>query len=107
MATARPYNRAKIFQPFDALPGFREKLQAKEKEHERDTAPSVDAERAQELDAITRHLRPGQPVLVRYFAHEKRRAQRTTFRALDKESCQILFADLALSPRDIYSIAPL
>ena len=34
MATKRPWNRAKIFQPFDALPGLRELLREKEIEHE-------------------------------------------------------------------------
>ena len=35
MAIKRPWNRAKIFQPFDALPGLRELLRQKEREHER------------------------------------------------------------------------
>ena len=34
MAIKRPWNRAKIFQPFDALPGLRELLREKEREHE-------------------------------------------------------------------------
>lgn len=34
MAIKRPWNRAKIFQPFDALPGLRELLRQKEHEHE-------------------------------------------------------------------------
>ena len=34
MAIKRPWNRAKIFQPFDALPGLRELLRQKELEHE-------------------------------------------------------------------------
>ena len=34
MAIKRPWNRAKIFQPFDALPGLRELLREKEIEHE-------------------------------------------------------------------------
>jgi len=34
MAIKRPWNRAKIFQPFDALPGLRELLRQKEREHE-------------------------------------------------------------------------
>ena len=34
MATKRPWSRAKIFQPFDALPGLRELLRQKEIEHE-------------------------------------------------------------------------
>ena len=34
MAIKRPWNRAKIFQPFDALPGLRELLRQKEFEHE-------------------------------------------------------------------------
>ena len=35
MAIKRPFCRAKIFQPFDALPGLRELLREKEREHER------------------------------------------------------------------------
>ncbi|MDY3297768.1 GNAT family N-acetyltransferase [Selenomonas sp.] len=34
MAIKRPWNRAKIFQPFDALPGLRELLREKERAHE-------------------------------------------------------------------------
>ena len=34
MAIKRPWNRTKIFQPFDALPGLRELLRQKEREHE-------------------------------------------------------------------------
>lgn len=35
MAIKRPFCRAKIFQPFDALPGLLELLRKKEREHER------------------------------------------------------------------------
>ncbi len=34
MAAITTFNRAKIFQPFDALPGLREALAQKEWEHE-------------------------------------------------------------------------
>ncbi len=34
MAAMNTFNRAKIFQPFDALPGLREALHQKEWEHE-------------------------------------------------------------------------
>ena len=34
MAIKRPWNRAKIFQPFDALPGLRELMRQKERAHE-------------------------------------------------------------------------
>ena len=34
MAIKKPWNRAKIFQPFDALPGLRELLHQKERKHE-------------------------------------------------------------------------
>ena len=34
MRSKGPWNRAKIFQPFDALPGLRELLREKEREHE-------------------------------------------------------------------------
>lgn len=34
MPTKRPWNRANIFQPFDALPGLKELLRQKELEHE-------------------------------------------------------------------------
>ena len=34
MSTKRPWCRAKIFQPFDALPGLKELLRQKEIEHE-------------------------------------------------------------------------
>ena len=34
MVMEEPFNRAKIFQPFDALPGLRRLLEQKEREHE-------------------------------------------------------------------------
>ena len=34
MAAITTFKRAKIFQPFDALPGLREALEQKEREHE-------------------------------------------------------------------------
>ena len=34
MVMEKPFNRAKIFQPFDALPGLRRLLEQKEREHE-------------------------------------------------------------------------
>ena len=41
MAIKRPFCRAKIFQPFDALPGLRELLRAKEREHENAFSPDL------------------------------------------------------------------
>ena len=53
MAIKRPWNRAKIFQPFDALPGLRELLREKEIEHEvRFDSEGNEAVKPEEREAV-------------------------------------------------------
>ena len=54
MAAITTFKRAKIFQPFDALPGLREALEHKEREHGYLQGAVKDCEQSQEShqDAI-------------------------------------------------------
>ena len=59
-------NRAKIFMPFDALPGFREALA----ERERIAVPrsELSADTQEELDRKLKEIRPGDLVTALYYS---------------------------------------
>ena len=79
------FNRAKIFQPFDALEGLRDALRAKEREmqEKKQWPPRYDEEQNARLDSTLASLRPGQPVCITFLWDGCLRQIRDTFKSVD------------------------
>ena len=97
MAQKPMCSRAKIFQPFDALPGFREALQLKEWEHESCPMPDLVESARDEMDRVLQQLQPGQVVRIRYYEDGHFHDVVSAFRKVDAIYRQILLEELTIS----------
>ncbi len=93
-------NRAKIFMPFDALPGFREALAERERIAVPRSELSVDAQ--EELDRKIKETRPGDLVTVIYYSRDEYVKLYGLVSKIDCErrilqvaGCEVPFSDLA------------
>lgn len=100
-------SRAKIFQPFDALPGLRDLLRQKEVEHEMLPPPSHADDYIEELNYRLQSLTPGEHVRVTYFDHGLYRKKLTSYAGLDATQHYFIFDDLILEKRLLYDITPI
>ena len=97
MAQKPMCSRAKIFQPFDALPGFREALQLKEWEHESCPMPDLVEGARDEMDRVLQELQPGQVVRIRYHEDGHYHDVVSAFRKVDAIYRRILLEEQSVS----------
>lgn len=96
--------RAKQFQPFDALKGLREAIAAKERKPEPRRELTEDA--AAELNRILSGLQPGQMVTAVYYSRKNQMYTQLTGPAVrtDPLNQQLLLGENRIDFRDLYEI---
>lgn len=97
-------DRAKQFQPFDAMKGLREALLDREERHLRVEKKQTDESAAEELNRVLSRLTPGMKVAVRcYLAfHEAEKTGRLT--GIDTSSRSLALDGKKIFFDDIYSL---
>ncbi len=97
-------SRAKQFAPFDALRGFRQKLQEVEAQYQAETPRSLADQNLDHLADLLPTLRPGQTLTVTYYHHSHYRQVTATLEKIDHHNLALHFPQLTLPFAQILSL---
>ena len=108
---ARPHmsmsERAKIFIPFDALKGFREELERRERKVMASDAPELMEERCDEISRELASLSRGDEVVVAHFSDGYSRRTLGSFSSLDQARGEVLIAGESIALSSIVDLSVL